>query len=389
MGHSISGKLNFPRRIHTTYLNSAVHNTFNEFSGDIRSAFKERNISAPIYILKADGGTMTLDLAENKPVETVLSGPAASFMGINALIPKKDDGIFIDIGGTTTDIFFLIDGIPVFEPLGIGIDKYKTLIRSIYSVSISLGGDSSIKVEDGKIRIESKEEDTPSPTDAMVVLDLIKNGDKTKARKNMKKLGDKLGLSVEEVSEKVLDTMGDVIKSVVDKNLEEINNKPVYTVEEVLHGRIIKPKFINIIGGPAKNLSKIIGEKFNLPCLYPKDYHVANAIGAALAKPTMDITLTADTERKVMSVPQLSLHEVINGNYDLKSAKAQVIDLLKENIKTMYSDDEEMRNEDFEIIDASSFNMVDGFFTTGKNIRVEAQVRPGLIYELRSEEEND
>lgn len=389
MGHKISGKLNFPRRIHTTYLNSAVHKTFNSFASDIKASFKERSISAPIYILKADGGTMDLELAKDKPAETVLSGPAASFMGINALIPTESDGIFLDIGGTTTDIFFLIDGLPVFEPLGITIDKYKTLIRSIYSVSIGLGGDSSIEVKDGELIIESKEGDNPSPTDAMIVLGLIKDGNKDEATRDMKKLGKKLDLSAEEVSMKVLDTMGDIIKKSVDRNLEEINKKPVYTVKEVLHERLIKPEFINVIGGPAKNLAKILGRKFNLPCLYPENYHLANAIGAAISKPTMDITLNADTERKIVSVSQLSLYEAIEGIYDLESAKLQAINLLKDNIKTMYSDGEEINDEDFEIIEASSFNMVDGFFTTGKNIRVEAQVRPGLIYNLRSENNND
>lgn len=389
MGHNISGKLNFPRRMHTTYLNSAVHNAFNLFASDIKSSLEQRDISAPIYVLKADGGTMDLASAEDKPVETVLSGPAASFMGINALIPKESDGIFLDIGGTTTDIFFLIDGVPVFEPLGITIDKYKTLVRSLYSVSIGLGGDSSIEVKDGELVIESKDGNNPSPTDAMIVLGLIEDGDRGRANKKMEKLGEELDLSVKEVSEKVLDIMGDIIKAEVDRNLKEINNKPVYTVKEVLHGRVIKPEFINVIGGPAKNLANVLEDKFNLPCIYPKEYHVANAIGAALAKPTMDITLTADTERKIVSVPELSLYEVIKGRYDLDSAKEQAINLLKKNIKTMYSDEEEMNDEDFEIIDASSFNMVDGFFTTGKNIRVEAQVKPGLIYELRSENKND
>ena len=76
---------------------------------------------------------MNISTAEEKPVETILSGPAASFMGINAMLPTDEDAILLDIGGTTTDIFFLADGVPLFEPLGIKIDKYKTLVRAIYS----------------------------------------------------------------------------------------------------------------------------------------------------------------------------------------------------------------------------------------------------------------
>lgn len=385
VGHGISGKLNFPRRINTTYLNSAVHNTFSEFSRDIKASLKLQNIEAPIYILKADGGTMTMDLADIKPVETILSGPAASFMGVNALLPKDKDGIFIDIGGTTTDIFFLVDGVPVFEPQGIKIDKYKTLVRSIYSVSIPLGGDSVIDIKDGKLRIESKKGYMPTPTDAMIFLDLIEGGNKRKAEFMMNRLSEELNISPEETANLVLSTMGDTIKQKTDSALIKLNNKTVYTVKEVLFGRKIDPKFINIVGGPAKSLAPIIEEKFNLCCEYPKNYDVANAIGAALAKPTMNITLNADTERKVLSISELGIYETIRGIYNLDIAKEQAIKLLKENMKDIY-DEVEMNDEDFEIIESSSFNMVDGFFKTGENIRVTAQVKPGIIYRLRGED---
>ena len=190
MGHSLSGKLNFPRRVFTSYLNSAVYDTFNGFSTSIRKSMKQEGIDAPLFILKADGGTINLATAEEKPVETILSGPAASFMGLNAMIKTYKDAILLDIGGTTTDIFFLADGVPLFEPLGIKIGDYKTLVRAIYSVSIGLGGDSSIEVED--VHLKDGLEDIklkigpnragypyalggpkPTPTDAMIVLGLI------------------------------------------------------------------------------------------------------------------------------------------------------------------------------------------------------------------------
>lgn len=386
-GHSISGKLNFPRRINTTYLNSAVHNVFNAFVKDIKTSLERRNIKANIYILKADGGTMSMKTAETKPVETILSGPAASFMGINALLPKDKDGIFIDIGGTTTDIFFLVDGLPVFEPLGIEIDGYKTLVRSIYSVSIPLGGDSSIYIEDGNLKIESRIGNFPTPTDAMVFLNLIENGDRERAVIMMRGLSEKLEISSNEVANLVLSSMGDIIKHKTDMILNDLNNKTVYTVKEVLHGRKINPEFINIIGGPAKNLASIIEGKFNISCDYPENYHVANAIGAALAKPTMEITLNADTQRNILSIPELEIYKEIRGIYNLDRAKHQAIELLKEYMKRVY---ETIRidDEDFEIIEASSFNMVDGFYKTGENIRVTAQVKPGLIYRLKGEDQN-
>ncbi|AFS78036.1 N-methylhydantoinase [Gottschalkia acidurici 9a] len=396
-GHSMSGKLNFPRRVYTTYLNSAVHKTFNDFSNKIIESLRKQNINAPVYILKADGGTMDIKYAEKKPVETILSGPAASFMGISALLPTDVDSIFLDIGGTTTDIFFLADGVPLFEPLGIKIDKYNTLVRSIYSVSIGLGGDSSINAEDGKLKIGPKKEaipyslggNNPTPTDAMIYLGLINDGDKHKAKDIMNNLGSELAISGEDTARLILDTMADIIKSKVDELLEEINSKPVYTVKEVLYGRKIEPKLINIIGGPAKSLVGVLEKRFNIPCNYPENYHIANAVGAALAGTTKDITILADTERKTLSIPELDIYKQINTKYNLKLAKKQAVELLKNSVELSDGTSENMSDKDIEITEESSFNMIEGYYKTGENIRVQAQIKPGLIYRLRSENKND
>ena len=391
-GHSISGKLNFPRRVYTSYLNSAVYSTFKDFADKIEESFTRQGINAPIYILKADGGTMDLNSARKKPVESILSGPAASFMGIEALLPVGGDGIFLDIGGTTTDIFFLVNGSPLFKQEGIKIDKYKTLVRSIYSVSIGLGGDSRIKIEDGKLEIGPDKEarpycqggEEPTPTDAMLALGLMEDGDQERSRYIMEDMGRRLNKSGDDMANLILDTMGDIIKDKIDSLLEEINSKPVYTVKEVLYGREVRPEHINIIGGPAKSLTATLEEKLGLPCNFPKNYHIANAVGATLAKPTQDITLMADTEQGFITIPELNVHESIRGEYNLQMAKEQAVKLLVEHINLM---DSEMliTQKDIEITEESSFNMVDGFYTRGQNIRVEAQVKPGLIHTLRSE----
>ncbi|MCF6464418.1 hydantoinase/oxoprolinase family protein [Clostridium sp. Cult2] len=389
MGHTMSGKLNFPRRVFTSYLNSAVHNTFNDFSKNIKKSLEREGIDAPIFILKADGGTMNISTAEEKPVETILSGPAASFMGINAMLPTDEDAILLDVGGTTTDIFFLADGVPLFEPLGIKIGEYNTLVRAIYSVSIGLGGDSSISIENGKVKICPRREGVPyafggpkpTPTDAMIVLGLMEE-EKNRANEAMAILGKELNLSAEDMAKLILETMGDMIKNKVDELLYEINSQPVYTVKELLYGKIIEPKRINIIGGPANVLASVLEKKFDLPCHYPKDYHVANAVGSALAKPTTEINMVANTSQGVLSVPELELYENIGRNYTIDKARKRAIELIKESALSLGAAEEEIEAE---IVEESSFNMVRGFYTTGKNIRIKAQIKPGLIHELRGE----
>ncbi len=388
MGHSLSGKLNFPRRVFSSYLNSAVYHVFKDFTNNIKKSMEQEGIEAPLFILKADGGTTSLSTAQKRPVETILSGPAASFMGLNALMNTDKDALLLDMGGTTSDIFFLADGVPLFEPLGIEIGPYKTLVRAIYSSSMGLGGDSSIDIKNAKLQIGPKRDGAPyafggpkpTPTDAMIALGLINDGDRRKAFEAMKALGKHLNLGPEDTAQKILDTMGDMIKNKVDELLMGINSKPVYTLKELLYGKKIEPQLINIIGGPAKFMQPILEKKFNLPCHFPKHYLVANAIGAAMAKITTDITVIADTSRGVLSVSELGISEKIGRSYSPDSARMRALKLLEERAVSLGAKKEEVESE---IVEESSFNMVKGFFTSGKNIRVKAQVKPGIIYDLK------
>ena len=384
LGNKISGKLNFPRRVNTSYFNSAVYNICNEFANNIERVLREKNIKCEIYILKADGGTMKLNESMEKPVETILSGPAASYMGINALTDDKEDSILLDIGGTTTDIFFTVNGVPVFEPQGIEIEGYKTLVRSIYSESIGIGGDSVIEIVEGEIIIGPERKDKsmafggkyPTPTDAMIVLGELEIGNRENSIRGISKLSNELNLTIEELSIKILEKMAVEIYNNVNKLLEKINAKPLYTVKEVLENRQIKPKVLKIIGGPAKILSKYLSQIFNLEILYPENYQIANAIGAALAIPTMEINLLADTDRRIVSIPEVDLYKKIDRNFNLDDGRKMVLDILNSKII-----DKNIKNMDAEIIEENSFNMYDGY-TRGKNIRIKGQIKPGLVYKI-------
>ncbi len=387
-GHSLSGSLNFPRRIYTTYLNTSIYNTYYDFSIAIKKALKQKALKIPINILKADGGTMSLDESINYPVQTILSGPAASVMGCLSSFNIKTDALLFDIGGTTTDISFLANGAPLFIPDGIKIRNYPTLVRSLHNTSIGLGGDSCIRVNDsGEISIGPNREGhpmaldgpMPTPSDAMIVLGKLDFGDKEKALSAMSIIGNKLGIDAIQAAKTVYESFGQILKMEVDKILEDINSKPVYTIHELLYGKNLKPKKIIAIGGPAKASSEIIEKTFNIPCHIPHKYEVANAVGAALTKTTSQINLIADTEQGTLSIPEINIYKSISKNYTLNNAKNDAVNLLKQYMKNNYDKD---YNYDIEITDESSFNMVRGFLTTGKNIRVKAQVKPGLISKL-------
>jgi N-methylhydantoinase A/oxoprolinase/acetone carboxylase beta subunit len=153
MGHRISGNLNFGRRIATTYLNAAVYPLHMEFYQAVQKSLAARGLKLPLRILKADGGNMKFESSIDYPVQTILSGPAASVMGAVALCSEKEDTLVMDIGGTTTDMAVLLDRAPVLDPLGIELARYKTLIRALDILSIGLGGDSVVRISDGQLTV--------------------------------------------------------------------------------------------------------------------------------------------------------------------------------------------------------------------------------------------
>jgi N-methylhydantoinase A/oxoprolinase/acetone carboxylase beta subunit len=381
-GHELSDNLNFPRRIFTSYLNAAVYSSFKSFYDSINNSLSMYQIDAPLSILKADTGTMSIDQALKKPVETILSGPAASLMGMMALLSTKEDAICLDIGGTTTDIFFLADGVPLFEAQGALINNHATLVRAISCTSIGLGGDSKVYREDGVLKVGPLKVGkayaygrlNPTPTDAMIVLDLLKTTDE-KVKEQAELAMDGLAVTPKETSREIanqiLITMAQTIKETTDALLKNINSKPVYTIKELLQNKTIKPKVIHLIGAPAKSLASTLETVMGLPVVIPNHYEVANAIGAALAKTTMEMSLVADTYQKVLTIPKLNKQKTISKEYSLKQAK---IDITYELMQAT-----SQNKEAIEITQANSFLMVKNGYRVGNNIRVSAQIKPGYL----------
>ena len=153
MGHQASGRLNFPRRAATTALKAAAMDEYRKFAEEVAKAVAGRKIEAPVYILKADGGTLPLATSVDHPVETIFSGPAASTMGVLALTPAGQTSVVVDIGGTTTDLALILDGSPLISSEGARVNSYLTHIRAFAVKSVALGGDSRVRAEGGRVAI--------------------------------------------------------------------------------------------------------------------------------------------------------------------------------------------------------------------------------------------
>ncbi|MGI9595962.1 MAG: hydantoinase/oxoprolinase N-terminal domain-containing protein, partial [Acidimicrobiales bacterium] len=102
-GHELSAKLNGPKRALTCLLNAKLIGLIAELCQAAETILAERNITAPLMIVRGDGSLVSASFAKNRPIETILSGPAASLIGAGHLTGAPDI-VVSDIGGTTTDV---------------------------------------------------------------------------------------------------------------------------------------------------------------------------------------------------------------------------------------------------------------------------------------------
>ncbi len=385
LGHRLSGNLNFPRRIATTFLNASVYALHKKFFEAVQRSLNEKGLSIPIHILKADGGTMNFESSIDHPGQTILSGPAASTMGSIAHAPVEMDVISLDIGGTTTDISILAGASPLLEPVGIKRGKYRTLIRSLKSHSVGIGGDSLVSVADGVLSVGPMRKGpamayggpAPTPTDALCVLGKVEDGDRPMAEKGIGTIADALGTSLADAAERIFDLTCDMILEEADKMVNKINGKPVYTVHELLEGYVVEPKKILVMGGPAAYFAERLNALSDLSVSAVPNCQVANAVGAALARTTCEVTLFADTERGFLTAPEEDYSEAIPRSYNRERTKIKATELLRSKALKRGAGSEDF---EVEVVEDLEFNMIRGFSTTGKNIRVKVQVKPGLIH---------
>jgi len=403
LGHKVSGKLNFPRRIATSMLASATGERYQEFVAEVKKALEERDIRAPVYILKADGGTLPIGKSVEFPVETIFSGPAASTIGALALTPEGQTSVVVDIGGTTTDLALILSGKPLVASKGAKLGNFLTHVRAFAVRSMAVGGDSIVRVietDDGVRLVTIGPERAgpaycmggkePTPTDALRVLGLIEIGDPERAKEAVASVASSLGKSEKETASLIVDTTARMIEKAVREMFLEWEQEPAYRIWEVLQKKKERPENVIGIGGGAKGLISVVAEKLNAKPIIPEYSEVGNAIGAAVARPTLTLNLRIDTQQKVYSVAEegeivnLSSTDIENFNkMRSKDAEALATKLLRERAKRFgiseYADEAEIANSEV-------FNVVEGWLTAGRLFDVSMQIPAGLIPEWKRRE---
>jgi N-methylhydantoinase A/oxoprolinase/acetone carboxylase beta subunit len=144
--HELSSKLGGPRRALTTLLNARLVGMIGRLVGACETYLTNRNISAPLMVVRGDGALISASEARIRPIETILSGPAASLAGAQFLT-GLDSAVVSDIGGTTTDVAILENGRPKLDPDGAMVGGHRTMVEAVAMRTYGLGGDSEVRID--------------------------------------------------------------------------------------------------------------------------------------------------------------------------------------------------------------------------------------------------
>ena len=282
--HELSSALGFYDRTVTAVLNARLIPVIKELIQATSRVLERCGINAPVMIVKGDGSLMQADYAVNRPIETVLSGPAASISGAMYLAGLCN-GTVMDMGGTTTDIITVRDGTVRILNEGATVGGWKTQTRAAEIYTYGIGGDSHIRVENGNLKI-GPERVRPAclakkllnfggndsvgltPTDLRCLAGTFCDGDASDAKKQCNKVAGELGIDVESFLIIADEAVTDKICCAYLSSATNLSDGvPIIG-----------------IGAPARDWMPKAAKKLGVELVVPENAEVANAVGAAVGQ---------------------------------------------------------------------------------------------------------
>ncbi|MEM1486343.1 hydantoinase/oxoprolinase family protein [Oscillospiraceae bacterium PP1C4] len=324
-------------RTRTAVVNASILPKMLDAANMTEKSIQGAGITSPLMVMRCDGGVMTIDEVRNRPILTILSGPAAGVAGA-LMYEKLTDGIFFEVGGTSTDISCVKDGKVMVKYAEVG--GHKTYLNSLDVRTVGIGGGSMVQIKDGKAvetgprsahiadleyEVYSKPEDiqnprltTVKPTDTdpdyaciecdngiRVALTMAgaaniagyvhsedyAYGNAEAAKKAWKPLADNMGCTVEEAAKKVLSFAAAKNGKIVKDLIKDYEMDPRTTV------------FIGG-GGGAASVVPHLAESLNHKHRIAKNAPVISTIGVALAmvRDMVERTVINPTEQDIISI---------------------------------------------------------------------------------------
>ena len=144
--HELSAQLNGPKRALTAVLNARLIGMIDRLVAACERRLLAGGSVAPLMVVRGDGALISAAMVRERPIETILSGPAASIVGARWLTGASD-ALVSDIGGTTTDVALLRGGLPEIDPEGARVGGFRTMVEAVAMRTTGLGGDSEVHLQ--------------------------------------------------------------------------------------------------------------------------------------------------------------------------------------------------------------------------------------------------
>lgn len=228
-------------------------------------ALRDLAIDAPVFISQNDGTLISTGTAERFPILTCSAGPTNSIRGA-AFLTGLDEAIVADIGGTTTDIGFLLRGFPRETTAANTIGGVRTNFRMPDVLSIGLGGGSRVEGEAGAIRVGPRSVGFRLQTEALVFGGATLTASDIAVRAGQAAIGDPARLAG--LSDAFVREALDVIHAKIEDAVDQVKTSP-------------RPMPLILVGGGSVLVSRAL--KGASEVLRPAHAEVANAVGAAIA----------------------------------------------------------------------------------------------------------
>ncbi|MBN1550925.1 hypothetical protein JW979_05635 [bacterium] len=387
-GNNVWGGLNFPKRIAAACCTLAARNFVKRFFCHLKTAIVSRGIRCPLSLLKADGGLMPLEEVYQHPLETILSGPAASAMGCVALTEIGVSAAFVDIGGSTCDIGLMLNSEPLISTRGVRLLNMPLPLRAFAMVSLGIGGNSPVVLKNGVPILSANkitdpnllEYSTPTLTAAARVLELHNKGSHENAVNSFKNLAEKLTLSEYEIARMAVSyfqrQITDSLHCIQSLWLQE----PAYRIWELHQKTKQIPQDLIVLGAGGQLLANLLKPLCNGSVTVPADGDMANAIGAALARHTFSVTLRADTLKKEVVILEDNLRRPIKDprSFKLPQARELAFDIGSQRGKNYGIDPEHL---DLEEVYGEQFNRIRYGLDSQRIIEIRLVRKSGIQYD--------
>jgi N-methylhydantoinase A/oxoprolinase/acetone carboxylase beta subunit len=369
-------------RTRTAVVNASIMPKMLDASNMTEESIKKADIKTPLMVMRCDGGVMTVDEVRKRPIMTILSGPAAGVAGA-LMYEKLTNGLFLEVGGTSTDISCVKDGKVMVKYAQVG--GHKTYLTSLDVRTVGIGGGSMMKVENGKltevgprsVHIAGIDYEVYTPSAEMVnpVLCTVRptpedpeyacvqcangkkyalslagaaniagyvpegdyaRGDVESARRAWEPLAKQMGLSVEETARVALELSAQKNRKVVEELMQDYNMDERTTV--LVGG-----------GGGASAVVPHLAETLSMKHKNAKNAPVISTIGVALAmiRDTVERTISNPTEDDILSVRREAEERAIQSGAAPETIEVSVeVDATKNMVRAIAIGTTELRSKD-------------------------------------------